>query len=166
VTRSYSVSGLRSEFDGFLLAPFGEDRTGIVSVLSALARMNIDPWEEAEKLARLPSEAAIRTLASQIDALSGGPLTCLDPEKTAARLIALLPCPTESDLRPRKMRPAVAALVQSPVVSWVTCCLIFMLFVLVVRAFRPDVIGPTQIAKAPMAAPNTSMSEQQRNSSK
>jgi hypothetical protein len=48
------------EFDEFLCAPIGADRNGTgLSVLSALARLNVDPWQEATSLARMPREAAV-----------------------------------------------------------------------------------------------------------
>ena len=50
---------LGTEFDDFLFAPIVEDRNDMpLSVLSALARLDIDPWQEADKLARLPGETA------------------------------------------------------------------------------------------------------------
>ena len=92
MTRSASVSLLGSEFDDFLFAPIGEDRNGmLLSVLSALARLDVDPWQEAAKLARLPWETATQSLASLIAALPDGPSAHLDPGTIAARLIALLP---------------------------------------------------------------------------
>lgn len=40
------------EFDKFLCASIGEDRNGtMLSVLSALARLDVDPWQEAADLA-------------------------------------------------------------------------------------------------------------------
>jgi len=55
MSSSASVSVLGTEFDDFLFAPIGEDRNDMpLSVLSALARLDIDPWQEADKLARLP----------------------------------------------------------------------------------------------------------------
>ena len=42
------------EFDEFLWASVGEDRNGTgLSVLSALARLDVDPWQEANSLARM-----------------------------------------------------------------------------------------------------------------
>lgn len=91
MTRSSDFS-LGSEFDGFLFAPIGEDRNGMpLSVLSALARLNVDPWQEAAKLARLPAEKATKRLTSLIAALPDGPSVDRDPGTIAARLIALLP---------------------------------------------------------------------------
>ena len=67
MTHSASVSHLGSEFDDFLFAPIGEDRNGmLLSVLSALARLDVDPWQEAAQLAGLPGETATQRLASLI----------------------------------------------------------------------------------------------------
>ncbi len=62
-----------------------------LSVLSALARLDLDPWQEAAKLAGLPGETAVQKLASMIVAQPGIPSAHLDPGATAARLTALLP---------------------------------------------------------------------------
>src|SRR5271155_373945 len=91
MTRS-SLSVLGSEFDDFLFAPIGDDRNDMpLSVLSALARLDIDPWLEAAELARLPRETATQRLASSIAALPEGPSAHLEHGTIAARLIALLP---------------------------------------------------------------------------
>ncbi len=92
MTHSVSVPQLGSEFDDFLFAPIGDDKNGmLLSVLSALARLNIDPWQEAASLAQLPGEGALERLTSLIAALPGGPSARRDPGTIAARLIALLP---------------------------------------------------------------------------
>jgi hypothetical protein len=92
MTRSASFLVLGSEFDKFLFAPIGEDRNEMpLSVLSALARLDIDPWQEAAELARLPRETATQRLASSIAALRDGPSAFLEHGPIAARLIALLP---------------------------------------------------------------------------
>ena len=54
---SVTVTQLSSEFNDFLFAPIAEDRHGMpLSVLSALARQNVDPWQEAANLASLPTK--------------------------------------------------------------------------------------------------------------
>jgi hypothetical protein len=81
-----------SEFNEFLFAPIGEDRNGmLVSVLSGLARSDVDPWQEAAKLAQLPGETATKELAALIGALPDRTASYPDPRTIAARLIALLP---------------------------------------------------------------------------
>jgi hypothetical protein len=92
MTPSAAISPLGREFDAFLFAPIGEDRNGMmVSVVSALARLDVDPWEEAGKLARLPGTALTERLASLISALPEGQPAHEDPQVVAARLAALLP---------------------------------------------------------------------------
>jgi len=92
MTGSGSISVVGSEFNVFLFARVGEDRNDTpLSVLSALARLNLDPWQEAAELAQLPRESAIQRLASSIAALAGGPPPHLEHGIIAARLIALLP---------------------------------------------------------------------------
>src|ERR1700733_7054105 len=146
MTRSDSVSYLRSEFDTFLLAPIGEDKNGmLLSVLSALARMDIDPWEEASKLAQLPVEVATRTLASLITALPGGPPARSDPETVATRLIALLPCQAGPAPRAGKDSVAAGAVGHSSVITYVIWYLIFMVLVMVGQSFRSGVPPAAQV---------------------
>src|SRR6266849_6563251 len=55
------------EFDAFLFASVGEEVDGIpLSVLSALARLGLDPRNEAVRLAHLTREAAADQLARMI----------------------------------------------------------------------------------------------------
>lgn len=92
MTRADSVFVPRSAFDAFLFAPIGEDGNDMpLSVLSVLARLDIDPWQEAAKLALLPGEIAATRLASLIAALPQSVLAPLDLAALATRLIALLP---------------------------------------------------------------------------
>ena len=85
-------SRLGSEFDAFLFAPAGEDRNGMsVSVVSLLARMNLDPWQEAGDLATLPAEAAARRLAISLEALTDPILRQANSRTVVLKLLALLP---------------------------------------------------------------------------
>src|SRR5580658_364583 len=91
------VSALAAEFDDFLFASIGEERNGmLLSVASALARLDVDPWQEAANLAQLPGTTATRRLTSLIAALPDTLSTHLDPGTVAARLIARLPRRTSS----------------------------------------------------------------------
>ena len=95
MTQSASIYRLGTEFDDFLFAPVGDEESGMsVSVLSALARLDVDPREEAANLAQLPAEAAIKRLTSLIAALPGSSSARADP----ARLITLLPHRTGLDV--------------------------------------------------------------------
>jgi hypothetical protein len=53
----------RSQFNEFLFASIGKEGNGMpVSVVSALARLEIDPWQEAARLSDLPKELAAAAL--------------------------------------------------------------------------------------------------------
>ena len=67
-----SVSNLTSRYNDFLFATICEEANGMrLSILSALARMNVDPWEEAARLASMPKAIAEQTLVSTLDHVSG-----------------------------------------------------------------------------------------------
>lgn len=87
-----SKSPLGSEFDSFLFTPLGEDQNGLpLSVVSLLARMNLDPWQEAKDLADLPAEAAARRLACSLDSMTDPVLRRASTAGLVSRLLALLP---------------------------------------------------------------------------
>lgn len=91
VMQAFSVSFFRSEFNNFLYAPIGAERNGMpLSVLSALTRLNLDPWKEAAELSELPKGTATRRLAALIARLPGGRWPS-DQGVIADRLIELLP---------------------------------------------------------------------------
>ena len=68
----------------------------LVSVLSGLARSDVDPWQEAARLAELPGETATQRLASLIGALPDRVASYPESRTIAARLVALLPRPLGS----------------------------------------------------------------------
>jgi hypothetical protein len=89
---SATVLSARSEFDAFLFAHIGEEKNGmLLSVLSALARLDLDPWREAAELARMPQQIARQRLTSLIEALPNQAPTRPGPETVSTRLLALLP---------------------------------------------------------------------------
>jgi hypothetical protein len=92
MTRPASVSQIRSEFDAFLYASVEErsDRP-LLSVISALARLDVDPWLEAAKLSHMSKERAAWRLAALIETLPGDPSAHINCRAAATRLIALLP---------------------------------------------------------------------------
>lgn len=95
MARGASGSALGTEFDGFLFASVREDGNGPLSVLSTLARLDLDPWQTAATLAALPRADAIQNLASLFSGLPDG---LANREATASRLVDCLPnraaCPT------------------------------------------------------------------------
>jgi hypothetical protein len=89
MARGSSLSTLTSAYDDFLYAPVGESTNGVLlTVLSVLARQNLDPWKEAADLSRMPQETAAHRLISMIAASPG---QSSSQAGIANRLIALLP---------------------------------------------------------------------------
>lgn len=83
---------LQSEFNAFLFAPIGEESNdSVLTVLSALARLGIDPWQEASRLAQLSKAAAMQRMTSIIAGLPNGRWAPSDASAIATRLIDLLP---------------------------------------------------------------------------
>ena len=81
-----------SDYDAFLFAELGEDRTGAaVTVLSALARLDLEPCTEARELARLAREDAQVRLTKHFEAITDIPALTLAIEGKAAKLVSLLP---------------------------------------------------------------------------
>jgi hypothetical protein len=118
-----------SEFNDFLFAPIGEDRNGmLVSVLSGLARSDVDPWQEAAKLAQLPGDAATKELAALIGALPDRAVSYQDPRTIATRLVALLPRRFGSKGDPQQAPPHGAWAVMNSRPWWIY--VVFMCFVL------------------------------------
>src|SRR6266550_2051569 len=85
------------EMDLFLFAPVGDEIDGSpLSVLSALARLGLDPRDEAVRLSCLTSEAAADQLARIIARLPDRFWTSAEIRGIASRLIELLPAVTKA----------------------------------------------------------------------
>jgi len=166
VTRAAPFSDLASDYDDFLFAPIREDKSGIpLSVVSALARLDVDPWEEAARLAAMPGEAATQRLSALIASLPAEAAT--DPERrtTAARLVALLPQRSVADASQAKNVPRAEGMRKPPAVAYAIYYVIFMLFILLSQwlmgsrqaPVTGEVSAPSLIT-APSAAPPRSSS--------
>ena len=84
------LSGLESRYDAFLFAPLCETDEMTLSVLSLLARQDIDPWQEAERLTQLPKAQATTSLAAKIWQSNSERWPPSEASILAARLIELL----------------------------------------------------------------------------
>jgi hypothetical protein len=92
MTPAASASFVSAELSDFLYAPIGSENNGMtLSVLSALTRLNIDPWDEAVQLCELPKHAAAARLCSLIARLPAGSWTHADCQAIAEHLIEFLP---------------------------------------------------------------------------
>jgi hypothetical protein len=149
-----SFSALGSEFDDFLFAAIGEDCNGMpVSVVSALARMDLDPWHEAASLAAVSVETATGKLTALLAALPDPTLARPSPGTTAVRLIALLPRRLDTNGRSPVPKGGVAAaihpLARMNVILLVAIYMILLLGTQFVLMHRP---APTHADTAHAAA--------------
>jgi hypothetical protein len=103
-----------SEYNAFLFASVGEEAAGVqLTVLTALTRLGLDPWQEAARLSDLPREAAARALAATIATLPAGDWKASESAAIAARLVDCLPArsapavPSLKDRAPKGRAPTV-----------------------------------------------------------
>ncbi len=83
MTSAVSMFGHKSEFDPFLYAPVGEERNGmLLGVLSALARLDVDPWQEAATLTKMPAQDATARLTSLLSSLPSDAATWWRPAQS------------------------------------------------------------------------------------
>lgn len=143
--RAITTSRVACEFDRFLYSSLGEDANGMpLTVLSALARMDLDPWEEAAKLVQLPKEVAVKQLGSVIGCLPNASNANIDPAYIAVPLIALLP---RSVHRPHPLWRAFAHAtpLKSPaLVSTVLSVLTYVILMLFSNWWTQDLQSPRQ----------------------
>jgi len=82
---------LRKDLDDFLFAPVGQEFDGTPQTLATgLARLGVDPWEEAAELAKLAREPAMQRLASRLEAMPDRSSSAEDTVKLTIHLLALL----------------------------------------------------------------------------
>jgi hypothetical protein len=109
MTHAALAPGIGRDFDRFLFASIGEDRHGqLLSVISVLARSDLDPWLEAVSLSRMSQGMATARLGGLIAALPDGPPSSRPVDAVAGELVALLP-QTAKWAPPPKAAPPKAA---------------------------------------------------------
>ena len=89
-----------------------------LSVVSALARRGIDPWQEAARLSDLPRHLAAEAMERLIGQLPGGRWNRSDSVRIAARLVELLPRHSPSPRPVRAKRPMDDDLQATPHSTW------------------------------------------------
>jgi hypothetical protein len=118
-----------SDLNDFLFAKLGEEASGMpLSVLSALARLGVDPWVEGTRLSDLPRDVAVCELVPKIAIfLTSDKCDSSEVLARAKRLAKLLP-----DRGPRRMMGVVASDERrrggSPGFSHICIALILVLF--------------------------------------
>jgi len=94
---------LHSDMNDFLFASVGEEQNGVtLSVVSALTRLGLDPWEEAAQLTPLPKARAAEALAKLIARLPIRRTLSSDDLAISQRLVALLPAQKPATLQGRE----------------------------------------------------------------
>jgi hypothetical protein len=143
-----------SSFDPFLFAAVGEERNGmLLSVVSALARLDLDPWFEAASLSRLPAAAATERLTSLLSSLPSSQLKAPAPA-TIMRLVELLPQADRQAGRDLAGSRSAAAVTKSKI-SWPVVGLIVVAFVMMFAqqlAERRGSMGPSGGVISPAAS--------------
>lgn len=106
-----------SEYNAFLFASVGEEKTGLqLTVQTALIRLGLDPWQEAARLSGLPKAAAVQALVAAIARLPEGDWVAANLPEIAARLVGNLPgrgtpvVPFAAARRPAAERPLIEKL--------------------------------------------------------
>ncbi len=99
---------LRSDLNDFLFTPIADDPNGMhLTMLSALARSGVDPWDEAAGLRTLSREAATEKLVHLLRDVPNGPSPGDATTTLVARLVAQLHSSPKSPLRPTSSTAAV-----------------------------------------------------------
>ena len=112
---------LHSDLNAFLFSSIGAEESGVpLSVLSALARLDLDPWVEGSRLTNLPKEAATHALMALIARLPADRWSSSNVHEIAARLVELLP-KAASDVLPSDDASAGAHRMR-----WLATCLFWL----------------------------------------
>src|SRR6266446_7278521 len=124
MTLRRSFRPLRPDLDKFLFAAVGDEIDGIpLSMISALTRLGLDPWQESGRLASLSSREAVEQLARLIAEIPGIFRPLGEAREIADGLVGLLPKHDDSraapqvQIRPRYSRPTLP----QPSQFWVAC---------------------------------------------
>ena len=130
-------------YGSFLRASVQEYQDGgSLSVLSALARLDLDAWSEASELARLPTDAAVQRLSSLLRRVRSVPDEHIGTKALAAELIKLLPSPAA--VKPPVLQP------RSRLTTALTAALIAMVISSMIM-FGLDFVAQQDHASLPQA---------------
>jgi hypothetical protein len=144
------ASLIQPKFKEFVYTIIGEQQNGTpLTILSALVRLNRDPWEEAERLARLPKDTATRDLALLIGALPETRLHASACNCIALQAVDRLREPKRRQVRPRKSNPLSSELIWAAALS----CLVSMTLLSALSAWNAGSSEFTSHAAATLAAP-------------
>ena len=130
-----------SGLNAFLFSDVGTDPNGTgLTILSLLARLGKDPWDEAAAWSRQPRDAAITALADSISRMPPNQQALDDAHLTASRLVALLPTPGTAS-GATAMPSASAAIPKGSLLALVYFSLFLVLNLWLAAAPKPDAAG-------------------------
>lgn len=136
----------RSDLNPFLLADVGFEANGsALSVMSLFARVGLDPWQEAGRMAKLPRLAAADALARLISTMPAGPWKLPDATAIATRLVALLPG--------RSINPIVVTKAFKPDWRWMVVAVVGTVVLAQTVIQLSGVFKPAPPLVAPMSSP-------------
>jgi hypothetical protein len=151
MTNPICAPSLDPRLKAFLRAPVDENQAGEpLSVVSALARLDIDPWGEAAELSRLSRQAALQRLAGHLAKVARRPAAHAATGHAAERLIALLPRGLESEVMARATAPGGRESVGSSDVMFI--CLIASAIAVMTWSFMTARRAPDQPVPGPSVA--------------
>jgi hypothetical protein len=160
MTPSRATPSLGLQFNAFLFASIDEGASEArLSVVSALARLDLDPWQQAAELAELPRETAVQRLAALLSNLPGDDLAHSDSQTISQRLIALLPL-TGGPARGAPPQGGSGTPVQIDLTLILTL-FVFMLVVAMANSGRSDHPAPASATVPAVASPNPSPAKAQ-----
>jgi len=117
------------EFERFLYASVGEDRNGyVVTVLSTLARLGLDPWKETAELVALGRDAARARLGTLLTRFPDVPTLESDHGRVAGDLSQLLPESPPSQTLKRAASTVTDGSLGKSGVIWTILAIVFVLF--------------------------------------
>ena len=117
------------EFERFLYASVGEDRNGyVVTVLSTLARLGLDPWKETAELVTMGRSAARVRLGTLFARFRDVPTLASDHVRVARNLSKLLPESPQSRTLKRAASTVADGRWGTSGAFWTILAIIFVLF--------------------------------------
>ncbi len=140
-----------SGLNAFLFSDVGTEPNGTeLTILSLLARLGKDPWDEAAAWSRQPKDAAIKSLTDSIAQMPPNQQAFNDAPLTAARLVGLLPKLAAS--RGAAAMPASLAGIPKANLGIFVYVALFLVFNLWLAAITPKPNAAIATAIHPVAA--------------
>jgi hypothetical protein len=152
------------EFDRFLHATIGTEQNGMdLSVLSLLARQNLDPWEAARQLSLLAREPAVHALSTMLERGRIGTLPVPDMPALASSLVSLLQMPTPGTAgKPAWRAPTPTAILTPAATHRLQVIIGITLVMLTLRWLLAGMSAPQPGASQPPPAATTQQSVSNR----